>query len=158
MDITSQAEFAADPSSVYSMLTTKEYLIKVCEATRATNHDVTVDGSTTVTSRALPAPEMAARFTGPTLTVVEQTVWGDAAADGSRVGALKLTVSGQPVTMNGTMSIRPGGAGTVLALQAELKVAIPLLGKKMEQAAAPAITSGFRTHQSVGSTWLADQH
>jgi hypothetical protein len=46
----------------------------------------------------------------------------------------------------------------VLALQAELKVAIPLLGKKMEQAAAPAITSGFRTHQAVGSTWLADQH
>lgn len=154
MDITAQAEFAADPTAVYTMLTTTEYLEQVCEASRAKDYEATVTGATTVTSRSLPAPEMAARFTGPTLTVVEETVWDEPATDGARVGILKLTVTGQPVTMHGTMSITPGGPGTILALQAELKVAIPLLGKKMEQAAAPAITSGFRTHQSVGTTWL----
>jgi hypothetical protein len=157
MDISSQAEFAADPSTVYTMMTTKEYLDKVCAATRASDYDVTVSGVTTKTSRTLPAPEMAARFTGPTLQVVEEIVWGDASADGSRVGALKLTVPGQPLSMNGTMSIKPGGPGTVVALDAELKVSIPLLGKKLEQSAAPAVTSGFRTHQGVGNTWLAER-
>jgi hypothetical protein len=157
MDITSEAHFAAEPSAVYTMLTSKEYLERVCEATRATDYQVRVAGATTVVTRSLPAPEMAARFTGPTLTVVEETTWQEPGGDGSRVGVLKLTVTGQPVTMNGTTSISANGTGTVLALHAQLKVAIPLLGKKMEQAAAPAITSGFRTHQSVGSTWLTGQ-
>ncbi|HET7476495.1 MAG TPA: DUF2505 domain-containing protein [Dermatophilaceae bacterium] len=158
MDITSQAEFAADPTTVYTMMTTKEYLEKVCEATRATEYEVTVTDSTTVTARSLPAPEMAARFTGPTLRVVEEIAWGDAALDGSRVGALKLTVPGQPLSMNGTTTITPGGPGSVMTMKAELKVSIPLLGRKLEQAAAPAVTSGFRTHQRVGGAWLTDHH
>lgn len=157
MDITSQAEFDADPETVYAMLTTKEYLDRVCEATRATEYESSVSGSSTRTRRVLPAPDIAAKFTGSTLTVVEEVAWGAPDADGSRVGQLTLTVPGQPLTMNGTMTLRPAGSGSALALDAQLKVAIPLLGKKIEQAAAPPITSGFRTHQSVGRTWLAER-
>lgn len=155
MDISSQAEFVTDPATVYAMMITKEYLEKVCEASHAQAHEVSVTGSSTQTSRTLPAPAVAARFTGPTLTVVEDIAWGEPSADGTRVGALSMTVPGQPLSMKGTMTIAPGGAGTVLTLKSELKVSIPLLGKKMEQGAAPAITSGFRTHQSVGSAWIA---
>ncbi len=35
-------------------------------------------------------------------------------------------------------------------LTGDLKVAIPFLGKKLEQAAAPAVLAGFRTQQRVG--------
>jgi hypothetical protein len=47
------------------------------------------------------------------------------------------------------------GPGTVAELTGDLKVAIPILGKKLEQSAAPAILAGFRTQQKVGDSWLA---
>jgi hypothetical protein len=37
----------------------------------------------------------------------------------------------------------------------ELKVAIPLLGRKLEESAAPAVTDGYKTQQEVGDRWLA---
>ena len=49
----------------------------------------------------------------------------------------------------------PAAPGTVAELTGDLKVAIPILGKKLEQSAAPAILAGFRTQQKVGDSWLA---
>jgi hypothetical protein len=43
----------------------------------------------------------------------------------------------------------------VLELTGDLKVSIPLLGKKLEQSAAPAVLAGFDVQQKVGSDWLA---
>lgn len=157
MDITSAADFAADPDTVFTMLTTPEFLEQVCVASHALRHEVTVDGTATRTSRTLPAPDAAAKFTGPELTVVEEITWGDAAGDGSRTGQLSLTVPKQPVTMKGTVRLAPGGAGTTLTLDANLKVALPLVGKKLEQSAAPAVLAGFKTQQKVGDDWLT-QH
>jgi hypothetical protein len=34
-------------------------------------------------------------------------------------------------------------------------VAIPLLGKKLEESTAPAILAGFQTQQRVGDQWLS---
>ncbi|MET0695321.1 MAG: DUF2505 domain-containing protein [Propionibacteriaceae bacterium] len=155
MDISSRLEFAAAPADVYAMMTDKAYLEEVCEASRSLSYDASVDGNVTHTSRQLPAPESAARFTGPTLTVKDDTTWGEAAADGSRTAAVALSVLGQPVNMKATMRLTPGGKGSVIELSGELKVAIPFIGKKMEQASAPAVLAGFRTQQQVGDRWLA---
>ena len=57
--------------------------------------------------------------------------------------------------MKGAIELAAGGAGTVAELTGDLKVAIPILGKKIEQSAAPAILAGFRTQQKVGDAWLA---
>lgn len=155
MDISSRAEFAADPPQVFSMLTDEAYLRQVCEASGSLESEVTAAGDTTRTSRTLPAPDNAKKFTGATLTVVEEIVWGAAGADGARTGHLKLTVPGQPVAMNGTVQLSPGGPGATLELTGVLKVNIPLVGKKLEQSAAPAVLAGFRTQQEVGNSWLA---
>lgn len=155
MDISSRAEFAADPTQVYAMLTDEAYLQQVCEASGALEYEVAASGDTTRTSRTLPAPDNAKKFTGPTLTVVEEIVWGAAAADGARTGQLKLTVPGQPVAMNGQVHLSPGGTGSTVELTGALKVNIPLVGKKLEQSAAPAVLAGFRTQQEVGDSWLA---
>jgi hypothetical protein len=155
VDISSTAEFAADPERVYAMMTDRDYLEQVCQASQATAYDVSASGATTRTSRTLKAPASAAKFTGPELTVVEEVNWGGDAEDGSRSGLVKMTVSGQPVTMKGTMTIAPGGPGSVVQLTGQLKVAIPLLGKKLEESAAPAVLAGFRTQQKVGDRWLA---
>jgi hypothetical protein len=155
MDISTGLEFAATPEEVYAMLIDKAYLEEVCVASQSVSYDVAVTAPSTRTSRTLPAPESAARFTGSTLTVVEEVQWAEAGGDGSRTGTMTMTVTGQPVRLTGQLRIAPGGRGTTVALTGELKVNVPLLGRKLEESSAPAVLAGFRTQQQVGDRWLA---
>jgi hypothetical protein len=155
MDISSHLDFAGTPADVYAMMTNQKYLEEVCVASESISYHVSVDGSITRTSRTLRAPDSAARFTGPQLTVNEEVVWADPASDGSRSGAVTMTVLGQPVNLRGKLDVSPGGRGSVVDVSGELKVAIPLLGRKLEEAAAPAVMAGYRTQQEVGDKWLA---
>jgi Protein of unknown function (DUF2505) len=154
MDISSRLEFGAAVDQVFAMLTDKAYLEEVCRASGSLTYEVSVSGDSTWTSRTLAAPASAVRFTGPQLTVIDETSWGAEEPDGGRMAVVNLTVLGQPVTMKGSMRLAPNGAGSVVSLTGELKVAIPLLGKKLEQSAAPAVLAGFRTQQQVGNSWL----
>jgi hypothetical protein len=140
---------------VFTMLTDQRYLEEVCVASESISYAVSVSGSSTHTSRTLPAPDSAARFTGDQLTVIEDVAWGGASDGGARRAELTMTILGQPVKLAGTLQLSPGGRGTVVQLQGELKVAIPLLGKKLEQSAAPSVLAGFETQQKVGDAWLA---
>ena len=155
MDISTGLDFAAAPEEVHAMMMDQAYLEEVCVASQSISYDVSVTSASTRTSRTLPAPESAARFTGPQLTIVEEVQWAEAAGDGSRTGALTMTVSGQPVRLTGQLRIAPGGRGTTVGLDGELKVNIPLLGRKLEESSAPAVLAGFRTQQQVGDRWLA---
>lgn len=155
MDIATRMEFPGTPEQVFAMMVDPDFLDSVCRASGALSYDVSVEGLATRTSRTLPSPESAAKFTGPQLTVVEDVGWVPAGSDGNRTGVVKMTVLGQPVAFNGEMRLSSGGAGTVAELSGELKVAVPLLGKKLEQAAAPAVLAGFRTQQKVGNDWLS---
>ena len=137
------------------MMIDQAYLEEVCVASQSISYDVSVTGTNTRSSRTLPAPESAARFTGAQLTVVEEVQWAEADGDGSRTGGLTMTVSGQPVRLTGQLRIAPGGRGTTVGLDGELKVNIPLLGRKLEESSAPAVLAGFRTQQQVGDRWLA---
>jgi hypothetical protein len=157
MDISTGLDFAAEPHEVYAMMTDQAYLEEVCVASESLSYDASANGSTTRSSRTLRSPESAARFTGPQLTIVEEVEWGAAGADGARTGTLTMTVLGQPVRLNGRLRLRQGGRGTAVDLTGELKVAIPLLGRKMEESAAPAVLAGFRTQQRVGDRWLAGE-
>ena len=155
MDISTGLDFAATPEEVYAMMLDQAYLEEVCVASHSVSYDVSVNGTSTRTSRTLPAPESAARFTGPQLTIVEEVQWAEAVGDGSRTGALSMTVTGQPVRLTGQLRIAPGGRGSTVALVGELKVNIPLIGRKMEESSAPAVLAGFRTQQEVGDRWVA---
>ena len=66
-----------------------------------------------------------------------------------------MTVLGQPVTFRGKAQLSAGGRGSVVDITGELKVAIPLLGRKLEESAAPAVTDGYKKQQEVGDRWLA---
>jgi hypothetical protein len=155
MDLSSHLDFAATPTDVYAMMTDQKYLEEVCVASGSLSYNVAVEGPTTRTSRTLPAPDSAARFTGPKLTVNEEVAWGDLSSDGSRTGTVTMTVLGQPVTFRGKLQLSAGGRGSVVDVTGELKVSIPLLGKKLEGSAAPALVEGYKTQQKVGDRWLA---
>src|SRR5215211_5518970 len=61
-----------------------------------------------------------------------------------------MTVLGQPVTFRGKLQLSPGGRGSVVDVTGELKVAIPLLGKKLEESTAPSVKEGYKTQQEDG--------
>jgi hypothetical protein len=155
MDLSSHLDFAAEPTDVYAMMTDQKYLDEVCVASGSLSYHVSVERSTTKTSRTLPAPDSAARFTGPELTVNEEVAWGDPSSNGSRNATVTMTVLGQPITFRGKVQLSPGGRGSVVDVTGELKVAIPFLGKKFEESAAPAVMKGYKTQQEVGDRWLA---
>jgi hypothetical protein len=155
MNISNHLDFAAQPADVYAMMTDPRYLEEVCRASESLSFNVSVEGSTTRTSRTLPAPESAARFTGPELTVDDEIVWGEPSSDGSWSATVSMTVLGQPVTFRGSQQLAAGGRGSVVDVSGELKVAIPLLGRRLEESASPAVMAGYRTQQEVGDKWLA---
>jgi hypothetical protein len=157
MDISTDLDFAATPAEVHAMMLDRGYQEQVCVDSESRRWEVTITPPRTWTSRTLDAPDAAARFTGPELTILEETTWGEAAADGSRDADLVLTVERQPVSLRGKLRLAPGGRGTTVRLTGELKVNVPLLGRKLEQSAAPAVLAGFRTQQTAGDRWLKEQ-
>jgi uncharacterized protein DUF2505 len=157
MDITTDLDFAASPGDVHAMMLDRGYQEQVCVESGSRRWEVKISPPQTWTSRALEAPASAARFTGSELVILEETTWGEPAADGSRQAQLVLTVERQPVSLRGTLHLGPGGRGTTVRLTGELKVNVPLLGRKLEQSAAPAVLAGFRTQQNTGDKWLAER-
>ena len=155
MQITSRLEFAADPKTVHLMMTDRGWLTELVGRSEATSHSIDIAGPTTRVEMALPAPQEIARFVGSALNVRQTVTWGDPAQDGSREGSLVVEVPGMPVTMNGSARMYPGGRGTVVDYSGDLKVNIPLMGKKIEQQAAPHVKDAIDTQQAVGDDWLA---
>ena len=155
MQLTAQQDFAAEPSKVAAMLTDRVFLEKVCVASEAEKHSVTVDGTHTSVSRTLPAPSSVAKFTGSTITIVEDLVWSAPASDDSRTADFTINVPGLPVEMRGRVRLSAGGKGTRVDYASDLSINIPFVGKKLEQSAAPAVLDGIGLQQRVGNDWLA---
>ena len=99
--------------------------------------------------------EFAKSMVGETLKVTETQDWGPAGADGSRRGTVAMAVAGAPIALTGTLAIAPGGAGTVEQLDAELKARVPLIGGKIEKAAAPPIEEAIEIEATTAQEWLA---
>lgn len=158
MHITARAQFDdATPGEVYDMMMSPGYQKLVCQASHAEDYSVAIEGSVSKTSRTLQAPSIVAKFTGGTLNVVETIEWRAAAADGSRAGSILIEIPGQPVRLAGTVSIDRVSGGSAMVMAGDLRINVPLIGKKMEQSAAPAMAAGFRTHEHVGGRWLASE-
>ena len=155
MDISSSAEFAAEPDRVYAMMIDRDYLEQVCVASHSSAYDVSVTGAKTKTSRTLESPAAAAKFTGPHLTVIEEVTWGPAAGDGSRVGDMKLTVSGQPVALNGTMTISARGAGQHTSADGPAEGRDPAARTQARGVRRPGRARRVQDPPQGGADWLA---
>ncbi|MDO5683573.1 MAG: DUF2505 domain-containing protein [Propionibacteriaceae bacterium] len=154
MEINTTLEFPADPAAVFALMTNQDFLADVAKEARAVEHTISVNGLTTRSERALVAPEAAKKFTGDTIRIIEERAWSEPRPDGSRTATLNLTSPGQPITMPGTVTLVPQGASTRIEIRGDLTVKIPLVGKKLEKMAAPAIEDGIRAEERVARRWL----
>ena len=161
MKIVKTIEYAATPEEVFAVLSDVKFQEAKCAATAAIKHsaDVKTVGDHTVitTERILPSdglPDFAKSMVGETLKVTETQDWGPASADGSRRGTVAMAVAGAPIALRGTLSIGRGGSGTTEKLDAELKAKVPLIGGKIEKAAAPPIEEAIDIEAKVAAEWL----
>ncbi|HVG88971.1 MAG TPA: DUF2505 domain-containing protein [Gaiellales bacterium] len=162
MRIRDTIDHDATPERVFAMLSDEGFQDRKAEATGALSHSVSIttrgDHTVIVSKRAMPTdklPDFVKSFVGKELHLTETSDWGPAAADGSRRGRLTVTVGGAPITLDATLSLAPSGQGTRELVEGDLTAKVPLLGGKIEQAAAPAIEAAIHVERSTGATWLA---
>ncbi|GAA3120849.1 DUF2505 domain-containing protein [Kribbella aluminosa] len=160
MELKMSASYDATPEEVFAIVTDTAFREQACEKTKALSYDVKVStsGNDTVirVSRKMEAkdiPDMARKFVGETLTVVQTETWHPAAADGSRTADVSGEISNTPVTLKGTARIAANGAQSIQAIDLDIKVAVPLIGRKMEPFVVDAIRNGLQKEHDLGHEW-----
>ena len=161
MKISAIIDYAAIPDDVFAMFADEDFQTRKCAATGARRHTVSIraqeDHTIIVSTRDMPSdafPAFVKGMVGETLAVTETQDWGPPGADGVRHGRLTVHIDGAPVSLHGTLSLAPRGQGSVETIEGDLKARIPLLGHKIEQAAAPAVRSAIRVESETGKAWL----
>ncbi len=164
MRISETITYAAAPDAVYAMVTDPDFQVRKCIDAGANEHESAVspagDGARVVTRRDLPVdglPDFARSIVGSTLRVTETYEWGAMQDGGTRSGTLVVEVQGAPVALRSTVRLAPQGARTTISIDGDLKASIPLLGGKVERAAAPAVVHAIRQEQETGERWLVER-
>lgn len=155
MEIHATNDFAAPVDRVFAMLTDPVFLRAVCLATEPIEYDVSVTRLQTSTRRVMPTPSVISRLAGPRLAIVDQITWDPAAVDGVRQGTSLITVEGMPAQLDGTVTLAPGGRGTMVHYDGDLAVRVPVLGPGLAKQAAPALLEALDVQQRVGDEFLA---
>ena len=164
MKISENVDYAATPDAVFAMLADEEFQSRKCVATGALRHSVSIskqgDRTIIVSKRDMPTddfPSVVKNMVGATLAITETQDWGPPDSEGSRQGTLTVDIADAPIDLQGTLSLAPGGQGTVETVEGDLKARIPMLGGMIENAASPAIRSAIRVENETGRAWLASR-
>jgi Protein of unknown function (DUF2505) len=163
MKISETWRYDASPDQVWAMLTDTAFQERKCAASGALSYDTSIaerdDGSATiVVSREMPTddlPSQVRRFLSGGLVVEETQSWGPADGSGSRTGTARVVIKGTPAAMKGSLEMVADGDVTRLALDADLKAGVPLIGGQIERSAAPAIVAGIQVEAEEGRAYLA---
>lgn len=164
MRITETITYPAAVEVVYAMKTDPAFQERKCADSGALAHDVAVRqngaGALVVTRRDLSTdglPDFVKSIVGGRLSITETYQWDGPRADGSREGTLTVEAAGAPVAMRGTVHLEPVLEGTNLNIDGDLKAHIPLIGGRIEKAAAPAFIKALRSEHESGRRWLAER-
>lgn len=162
MRITERIEHKAPPDQVHAMLIDPVFQEERCRRSGSLHHDVEVEatdeGPVVVTRRQMPThdlPDVAKRFVGSTLNLVETMRWGNSDAEGDWEAAYTLDVESTPVSMVGGIHLRPEGAGTVHSVDGELSAHVPLVGSRIERAVQPLVVSALELEAQLSREWLS---
>ena len=162
MKVSARLDYPATPHEVFAMLADEIFQNRKCIATGALSHTVSISAkgerTVIVSSRDLPTtnfPSFVQSLVGATLAITETQDWGPADAGGARQGVITVDIAGAPIDLDGTLSLTQNGHGSVQTVQGDLRARIPLIGGKIEQAAAPAIMSAINVERDLGQAWLA---
>ncbi|GAE79922.1 hypothetical protein JCM18920_1543 [Cutibacterium acnes JCM 18920] len=152
MDINSRAHFDATPDQVVAMMTDPAWWQDVHRRAGGTTSNAVVTGDSLSLDVAMPAPSQITKFVGSTLTAKQTLSWQPAGPNGSREGSLQIVPQGMPAKADGHASVRPDATGTEVIYTGKFTVSVPLVGKKLEKAAAPHITQPLTCNRMLATT------
>ena len=161
MELKVENRYAATVEQAYLTHVTESVRNEACRRSGAKSWQVTVtptaDGGATVqVERTLTPslPDYIAKLIGNSVTIRQVENWSGPAGDGSRTATVKLDIKGQPASMNGRAVLSPDGAGSTEVVTGDVKVAVPIIGRKFEPDIAKVIEAGMRIEQQVGDEWV----
>jgi C-terminal processing protease CtpA/Prc len=158
--LTERFEYPAAPDQVFALVSDPTFREESCRHQGARDYDVavTVEGDRTVITieRTMESdmPDFIKKLTGDSVTVTQIEKWGPADAAGTRTADVTVDIHGQPARMRGTSTISASGAATVMTLDGDVKVSLPLIGKRIEPEVAKAISASLREEVEFGTTRL----
>ena len=161
MKLNVENRYAATVEQAFASHVTESVREEACRQSGAKSWDViitqTPNGGAVVQVERVMTPDLPdyiAKLIGGSVTIRQQEEWSPAAADGSRTASIKLTIVGQPASMNGQAVLSPDGPGSKEVVTGEVKVAVPIIGRQFEPEIARVIESALRIEQRVGDEWV----
>jgi hypothetical protein len=161
MELEEIQDYDADPEAVFAMLCDQSWREEVCRATHAIDYSVSVDESddsiTVRTTRVLPAnvPEPIKSLVGEHIEIVQTETWSTADSI-TRHAEIDVRIARQPASMTGTMTLEPRGAGTRQTVVGDIRVRIPLLGRRLEPELAKAVRAALDKEGECARAYLTD--
>ncbi len=156
MRFSHRMRYDAPPADVHAMLADPTFREKVAEAGGAFERHVRIEphgaGMTVVVDQKQHdhnIPSFAKKVVGDTIHIVQREQWSD-----STYASLDVTIPGKPGHMKGTIELADHGDGTVEAVDADIKVHVPLVAGKLEKLIANLLEAALDSEQRVGEKWL----
>ena len=156
MDLDYTHTYAAEPERVVALLRNKDFIADVARHAGATEHDVDINDQATILTMSLPVPESIAKFVGRTMKLKQTFRFQAPQADGRIHGTVDVDVPGMPVDVTANAAMLPQGDGTTQGrYTGDLKVKIPLVGRKVEAQVEPYIRQAFAGLERRAADWLS---
>lgn len=164
MKLSVRHAYSGSVEQIFASHTDQDVREQACRQSGALSFQVRVrsaaDGSARVeVERVMPAtvPDYVRKFVGDSITVRQVEDWAAPDGRGARRAEIRLTIQGQPATMTGTAQLSPESDGCLEQITGEVKVAIPLLGRKIEPEIVKVIEAALRVEQRVAEEWVRSQ-
>lgn len=158
MHMTFHHEYPATPERVLAMMTDEAWLTEVARRCGATEYQVSVVDGKSHIQVAVAAPAKLQKFVGQTVNVDSTISWDAPDASGARVGTLDVNPpAGVPSTMSGSAKMTPlgdQGESTAVDYEVDFSIQIPLVGKKLEEAAGPYVQRVIDAQYAAGLAYL----
>jgi hypothetical protein len=161
MKLSVRHAFSASVEQIFASQIDQDVREQACRESGALSYQVRVrpaaDGSARVeVERVMPAtvPDYVRKFVGDRITVRQVEDWSAPDGRGARRAEIRLSIQGQPASMTGTAELSPDRDGCLEQVTGEVKVAIPLLGRKIEPEIVKVIESALRIEHRVAEAWV----
>ena len=161
MKLSVRHAYSASVEQIFAAHIDQQVREQACRQSGALSFQVRVqpaaDGTVRVeVERVMPAtvPDFVRRFVGDSITVRQVEDWSVPDGRGGRRAELRLSIQGQPATMAGTAQLSSDSDGCLEQITGEVKVAIPLLGRRVEPEIVKVIEAALRIEQRVAEEWV----
>ena len=160
MQLNETLAYDAAPDAVFTMLCDPAWREHVCELAHAQAYNVNVErngeSATITVQRTMRAelPDAVKSLLGKTIEVRQVEKWGPPDAAGTRRAELTVQIKGQPASMEGTSLLR-GSDTSTLTVDGDVRVKVPIIGRKFEPEVAKAIRSALRIEEKAAADYLS---